>query len=458
MATLKDTSALQALNENEYINKLYGTANDTQKQMLQDHYTQNTGALNEAQQGVQQQTQTNVNRTNVEAERAASDYLKNSGNNMSAGANAQAALSQNVTQQANITDLQNKQSIADAEIERQRQLLAQQYESAIKQAQAENDMQKAQALYDAAKQEEEQLMAYKRQAASLMATKGDNSIYDSLLTPGAATAGTTAAGETWAEILKNEQGINDIYNAQMESQNQDLLMDYQKALSELQAKQQESQRQTDTALNDAYVNNLKKALNYREVQNAYGQGSGTAAQAELAQNNELLRELTRLRGVQMDTAAKQGVEGVEIGMAYRDALAKANADNESKRLAALIQAAEEEEATLAENQELVGKQYAKNNNYSVLGKLYGLTQDQIDRLQGTGRYAPRSFGNGDGGSEYNVLDVIDAAVSKQNGTSGKGNEEARKTVNAIIDAAKDDGQISAQAAAALKSQYRGQVY
>ena len=397
MATLKDTSALQALNENEYINKLYGTSNDTQKQMLQDHYTQNTGALNQAQQSVQQQTDTNINRTNVEAERAASDYMKNSGQNMSAGANAQAALSQNVTQQANITDLQKKQSAADAEIERQRQLLAQQYEAAIKQAQAENDMQKAQALYDAAKKEEEQLLAYKKQAASLMATKGDNSIYDALLEPGTLTAGAAGQGETWAEVLKNEQSINDIYNAQLESQNQDLLMDYQKALSELQAKQKQAEQQTDTALNDAYVNNLKKALNYREVQNAYGQGSGTAAQADLAQNNELLRELTRLRGVQMDTAAKQGMEGVDIAQTYRDAIAKANADNEAKRLAALIKAAEEEEATLAENQELVGQQYAKNNDYSILGQLYGLTQDQIDMLQGTGKYARKSSGSG-----YNV--------------------------------------------------------
>lgn len=42
---------------------------------------------------------------------------------------------------------------------------------------------------------------------------------------------------------------------------------------------------------------------------------------------------------------------------------------------------------------------AKNNDYSVLGKLYGLNQDQIDRLQGTGAYAPVVYyGGDDGGS------------------------------------------------------------
>ena len=271
-------------------------------------------------------------------------------------------------------------------------------------------MQKAQALYDAAKKEDEQILAYKKQAASLMASKGDNSIYNSLLNTGTTTetAGTTtgtatgvaqpAATPTWNEVLKNEQSINDIYNAKMESQNQDLLMDYQQALAELQAKQAESQRQTDEALNDAYVDNLKKALNYQAVQGAYGQGSGTAARANIAQDSGLLRELTRLRGLQTGTTAAQGLEGAEIGTAYRDAIAKANADNEAKRIAELIGAAEKEEATLAEIQELVGKQYAKQNNYSILGKLYGLTQDQIDRIQGTGKYAPRSSGSGGNGT------------------------------------------------------------
>ena len=37
------------------------------------------------------------------------------------------------------------------------------------------------------------------------------------------------------------------------------------------------------------------------------------------------------------------------------------------------------------------------NKWSVLGKLYGLTQDQIDRIQGTGKYAPVYYGGGDSG-------------------------------------------------------------
>jgi regulator of sigma D len=254
-------------------------------------------------------------------------------------------------------------------------------------------MQKAQALYDAAKKEDEQILAYKKQAASLLASKGDNSGYNALLETGTGKSGATTgtATPTWNEVLKNEQSINDIYNAKMESQNQDLLMDYQQALSELQAKQEQSQRQTDAALNDAYVDNLKKALNYQAVQGAYGQGSGTAAQANVAQDTGLLRELTRLRGLQTGTTAAQGLEGAEIGTAYRDAIAKANADNEAKRITELIGAAEKEEATLAEIQELVGQQKAKQGDYTLLAKLYGLTDEQLAKLM------PSSSGGGAGG-------------------------------------------------------------
>ena len=67
MATLYDTSALKALNERDYINKLYDSNNDTTKQLLQQNYTDNTGVLATEQNKVQQQTQENVNRTQVEA-------------------------------------------------------------------------------------------------------------------------------------------------------------------------------------------------------------------------------------------------------------------------------------------------------------------------------------------------------------------------------------------------------
>lgn len=419
MATLKDTSALQALNEKDYINKLYDAAGNGQKQMLQDHYAQNTGVLDKETQGVQQQTADHVQRTYAEAARNAGLYSGGTANRVSAGGNAQAALSQGNQQQKNVTELKDRQTLAEEEIARRRNLLGQQYAAAIKQAQADGDMQRAQALYDAAKKEDAQLLAYRQQAAALMASRGDNSIYEELLgagtEQGTATqaAGQTtaapapesgaapAAGETampsWAEVLKNEGSINSIYDAEKESREQQLLMDYQKSASELEAQRRAQQRDTDKKLTDAYVKALQGGKNYAEVQTAYGQGSGTAAQAQLARDRDMQQTLTDLRGLQTGKDAEMGMQGADLGATYRAALAKNNADVNARRLAALIQAAEEEEDTLAKNQELVGQEYAKKGDYSILGKLYGLTEEQMRILMpsgggGSGKGKPKDKG------------------------------------------------------------------
>ena len=393
MATLYDDSALNALNEKDYINKLYDNNTEAAKKLLQESYGNNTGTLDTEQNRVQQETQENVNRTQVEAQSAQDKYT---GPKLSLGAQQQAALSRGNAQQSNVSALNQQQSELDMEIERQRKLLAAQYETAIKQAQAENDMLKAQQLYDAAKDEEAKLLSLRQSASSILATKGDTSIRDALMrgeTPSADYSGTT-----WAQVLKNEASINEIYDNQMEAERLGLQAEHEKAISDLEAKRQEKQSETDKKLTQAYVDALKKAKNYSEVQTAYGQGSGTAAAARIAQDTELQRDLTNLRLAQMGANAGYGMEGFDIGKAYRDKLYKSQDEINRKRAEELLKAAEKEEETLYNTQLQLGQQLAKQNNYSVLGKLYGLTQDQIDRIQGTGKYAPVVYYGGDDGS------------------------------------------------------------
>ena len=394
MATLKDTSALNALNEKDYVNKLYDSNTDTTKQLLEQNFSDNTGLLNTEKEKVQQQTAENVNRTNVEASKMQNLY---NGPKLSAGAAQQEALTRGNAVQKNVTDLQQKQSEADMEIERQRQLLASQYSAAIKQAQADNDMQRAQQLYNAAKDEEAKLLSLRQTASSILAAKGDTSVRDSLLA--GETPSANYDGQTWEQVLKNEQALNQIYDNQLEAERLGLQMENEEAMSDLEAKRQQKQAQTDEQLTQAYVDALQKAKNYNEVQTAYGQGSGTAAAARIARDTELQRALTDLRGVQAGADASMGMEGFDLSKAYRQALADKTADINKNRAEALFDAAEKEEETLYNTQLQIGQKLAKKNDYSVLGKLYGLTQDQIDRIQGTGRYAPVYYGGG-GDGEY----------------------------------------------------------
>lgn len=448
MATLKDSSALSALNEQDYINKLYDSNTDTQKKLLEDNYTQNTGLLDSEKQSVQQQTDTNLNRTNVEAQQTRNNYT---GPKLTLGASAQNSLSSWNTQQANTTNLNQKQAEADAEIERQRQLLAEQYSAAIKKAQADNDMERAQQLYDAAKAEEEQLLSLRTTASTLLANKGDTSIRDSLLN--GETPSPDYSGETWEQVLKNEDSINEIYDNQLQSKLLELLMENQEAQSDLQAKQAKQRAETDQALTDAYVEALQKAKNYAEVQTAYGQGSGAAAAARTAQDSEMLKELTRLRGVQMGADANIGISRLDLMKDYLGSVADNTQSVNSDRAKALLEAAEKEEENLYNTQLTLGQELAKDNDYSVLGKLYGLTQDQIDRLQGTGAYAPVYYGgssgsgSGSGSSGKSYVTFKDVDKNAYNLAQNGGN------ASAYITAERQNGTITNDQYKSLKIMY-----
>lgn len=398
MPNIKNASATGALNEDQYINKLYDNVIDKQKDLLKDNQNAAATELDALKESVQQQTNTNLGRVNVEAQRLQQAYKAP---NTSSSVQQQIALAMDNQKKKNVTSMRTVQSEADAEIDRQRKLLGEQYAAAIKKAQADNDMVRAQQLYEAAKQEDAQLLSLKKQAGNQLAAVGDNSILDSLMAGNAVAMDTT--GETWEDVRKNEQQLNKVYDSAIESERQEAQMALNEALSKIEAAQAAEVASTDRNLTQTYINALKRNRNYNEVQNAYGLGSGNLAQARLAQALGLTEDLTDQRGVLADNAAARGQQRFSAGQSLRDALLSSLTANERKRAQALYDAAEAEEQTLIDTQKSVGNALAQQGDYSVLGKLYGLTQDQIDRLQGTGAYAPKkeptnSGSSGGGGS------------------------------------------------------------
>lgn len=390
MANLYDTGANSAFNEDKYINKIYDSTLDSQKKTLTQGYEDSVKQLNAGQQQTREQTSDYVKRAYVEGQRAAGTMEKSAdANPAGTGVNAQACLTLGNQNQANKTTLQNQQNVADQEYERQRQMRGQWYAAEIKKAQANNDMNRAQALYSAAQAEEAQMRAFRQNAAVMMQNKGDSSVLDAIARGEAVTPDTTS--ETWGSVLKNEGNINKIYDAQLESQKQDANLAYTQSLSDLIAKQAETQRETDKNLTATYVDALRKGRNYQEVQNAYGQGSGTAMQARLARESGLVKKLTDLRTLQLgkDAAAQQERAGLVHTLGSTIAAGQETINN--KRNQALYDAAEKEEQNLVSDQQFVGEQLAKQGNYSVLAKLYGLSPEQMQKL------APSSGGGGAAG-------------------------------------------------------------
>ena len=158
----------------DMIKQMYASQLASQKEQLATDYAAADSRLTAQREQNQKVTDENLNRAAVEAQKDAinrAEYYAAAG--LTSGARAQARLAQDTQLQANLTAIRTAQQAADAETERQRSLLSQEYAAAIRKAQSENDMQKAQALYEHAKEAEQQLMAKQEAAAGLMAQSGD---------------------------------------------------------------------------------------------------------------------------------------------------------------------------------------------------------------------------------------------------------------------------------------------
>lgn len=377
MADFKDFTATSALNQDDYINKLYDKRQQSQQQLTQQNQQDSENFLSGQSHALSGQTDNYKQRTQVESQQAAQQPTY-AAKNLSSGAAAQVGASRGNQLQKDVSALDARQAQAQAEIDRQRQQLAQFYQTEIQRATAENDMQRAQQLYNAAKAEEKRLQSLRQQAAVYAQSRGDGSIMDSMVRGDPVQRDT--ATPTMQEVLKNEDAINKIYNANAQAQQLKLQQDRDSKLSDLEAQQLQQQRTTDTALTDAYTAALRSSRNAAEAQAAYGMGSGTAAQAALARELGLQQDLTDLRTLQLGKDASAGMDAYDVTSAYRKALESANSENELKRAQSLYGAAENEENNLIEQQKWLAQQLAARGDHSVLDKLYGLTQEQIDRL------------------------------------------------------------------------------
>lgn len=162
----KETSASDALNTGEYINKLYDRRQNSQQGLIDQNQKDSNAFLNDQSQAVQNQTNDYVNRTNVEAQKAAQQPTTNN-RNLSYGATVQQGLTRQNQQQKDVSALNARQAQAEAEVERQRQQLSQYYQTEIQRATAENDLQRAQQLYNAAKSEDQRLQLSVRKPPSM---------------------------------------------------------------------------------------------------------------------------------------------------------------------------------------------------------------------------------------------------------------------------------------------------
>lgn len=161
----------------EYINKMYDTSLEQEKAGLKQNYDTGMESLDQASAENTKAADEALGRTYVEAQKAAKNYAEvQNAYGLTSGAMAQARMAQDNQLQADMTAIRTAQQEADAQIERERALLAQQYTAAINAAQADNDMARAQALYEAAQADDAALFETQKEIAMMLAEAGDYSM------------------------------------------------------------------------------------------------------------------------------------------------------------------------------------------------------------------------------------------------------------------------------------------
>ena len=152
----------------DYINQMYAAALEAQMAQLKSSYDQNISEL-DASKGKVDDTYTEQKRqtTGTNAQEAANWREMANAYGLNSGTIGQAALAQSNQLQSNLNTLESAQAAAQAEIERQRTLMGQQYQLQINQAMAENNFNKAQALYQEAVRADEALRQQQQFNANL---------------------------------------------------------------------------------------------------------------------------------------------------------------------------------------------------------------------------------------------------------------------------------------------------
>ena len=204
--------------------------------------------------------------------------------------------------------------------------------------------------------------------------------------------------------------IRQMYEQQLAANKAQLESDYNQNVSNLAGEESkvgsnyyEQRRQTQ-------ANADRAQANYNEVANASGLNTGTRGQAQLARSNQLQSDLTTLNNAEAQNRAEIERQRTLLGQQYQNAIQKAQAENNmelAQRLyqeavrvdESVIDASKNNSSRALEILNMMLGQISSDRNlaseearqaaeiaaaggkYGLYGKLYGLSDDVVKRLE-----------------------------------------------------------------------------
>lgn len=151
-------------------------------------------------------------------------------------------------------------------------------------------------------------------------------------------------------MATSDELLKQMYDSNLASQKAALQSDYDAAVADLNAQKAAAQQQAQNNIRMTKTEADRSAVNAAEYYEAAGLSSGAKAQARVAQDNQLLADLTAIRAAQ-----QQGDINIErqrglLGQQFAAAIREAQANNDMARAQALYEQAKEAEANLLAQQ------------------------------------------------------------------------------------------------------------
>lgn len=217
-------------------------------------------------------------------------------------------------------------------------------------------------------------------------------------------------GQKTATAADQSDYIRQMYEQQLAANKAQLESDYNQNVSNLDSEASkigsnyyEQRRQTQ-------ANADRAQGNYNEMANASGLNSGTGSQAQLARSNQLQSDLTTLGNAEAQNRVEIERQRTLLGQQYQNAIQKAQAENnmelaqklyqEAARVdESIIDASKNDSSRALEILNMMLSQVSSERNlasedarqaaeiaaasgkYGLYGKLYGLSDDVVKRLE-----------------------------------------------------------------------------
>ena len=214
LSSLGDYKTPAANSQEELIRKMYESNLNSNKSQLESDYNQNLSDLGAEESKLGQIYYEQQRQAQAESDRnrqAFQEYANARG--LNSGTGGQAELAQSNQLSANLNALRQSEAEKRAEVERQRQLLGQQYQKAIQKAQADNDLNLAKALYEEAVRVDESINSA-AQADADRALQIFNMLNNTALSAAGAYASKSGDMSLYEKLLAGDSTseLEDLYN------------------------------------------------------------------------------------------------------------------------------------------------------------------------------------------------------------------------------------------------------